>query len=263
MNSKSLAYSILQKSKKLDVILSFCQNLLYQECAKDHLQYLNSRLPLEYQQKFRFGYFPPWKHLELLPLDLQKDLKDLKLLYQWNVSDQFNSKFGTCFYEHHNLIFPTFDDGGNIVCLNGRTLLSDYEQRNLHIDKYKNGFYTKSQVLFGLHHTKQTIAQTGKVFLVEGQLDALTCYRHGIDNVVALCGTALSEYQMYLLSKYGGPDLTIYLMLDNDEAGKKAALKIMHKYKNVQFEQVIIPEPFKDIDEYLNKSGDHHFLSIF
>lgn len=117
----------------------------------------------------------------------------------------------------NRLMFPIHDGQGRMIGFGGRTLGDDEA-------KYLNGaespLYRKSSVLYGLHHALASMRETKKVIVVEGYFDVLACHRVGMHNVVATCGTALTEEHAKLLKRYVE---TVTLCLDSDAAGQAAA----------------------------------------
>lgn len=134
-------------------------------------------------------------------LGIQKDLSEGKIY------DRFRNR----------LMFPIHDGGGELVGFGGRTLGEDDAK---YINSGETPLYNKSVILYGLHHAKEAIRNTKKVVLVEGYFDVLACHKHGIDNAIAVSGTALTEQHVKILKRYCE---TVVLCLDQDPAGKKAA----------------------------------------
>ena len=63
----------------------------------------------------------------------------------------------------------------------------------------------------------------------------------------------MSDYQFSLLTRYTND---IFLLLDNDEAGEKGRKKIISKFsKFANIHNFYLPEPYKDIDEYLSQNS--------
>lgn len=141
------------------------------------------------------------KEIVLSGLAIQKDLENERPY------DRFRNR----------LMFPIHDGQGRIIGFGGRTLANDDA-------KYLNGaespLYRKSTVLYGLHHALQAMRDAKKVIVVEGYFDVLACHRVGMKNVVATCGTALTEEHAKLLKRYVE---TVVLCLDSDRAGQAAA----------------------------------------
>ena len=121
---------------------------------------------------------------------------------------------------HHRLVFPIHDSEGQLVGYAGRNL-DGSEPRYL----FPPGF-RKSQVVFNLHRALRDAA--GCAIVVEGFFDCLRVHQAGYHNVVALMGVTLSEVQeQLLLARF--PKLV--LMLDGDEAGRRASQQLVARLK--------------------------------
>lgn len=264
MNSKSHALNVLGKNQKFQEIIETCQELLYSSPeAESHLKYLDSRIKNRAdQKKFQFGFLPPFPLVrKLLSSRVISNLKDLSLYREWKgFNNVYNAISGKCHLEYNNLIFPIKNEYDQIVGLSGRTLLSKEEMKEKKTDKYKNSFFIKNEILFGLNFAKEEIAKTKKVFLTEGQVDTISAQIAGLKNVVSVNGTSLSIYQIYLLKKFGGPDLEIGVLFDNDSPGDSGFSKICSRYNQyLKKIQRIRPSPeFSDIDEMITKSNLSH-----
>ena len=72
------------------------------------------------------------------------------------------------------------------------------------------------------HLAREAIREHHFVFVTEGYKDVLAMHAAGFRNTVALCGTALTDQQITLLSRY-----TRYaiIMLDGDEAGQTNGIR--------------------------------------
>lgn len=259
MDTSSFIKNTLVNSKKFENVVAICKDLLKTfDLAGQTKEYLNARITLHNQQKFDFGYFPGDEDLNVLIDKVGLNtLKSLGLIYP----DKNNPIVMTSLLKNHNLIMPIKDDYGYTVALVGRSLYSEEEQKAKEIQKYKytNG-YKKSNNLFGLCYAKKAIRNTQRAIVVEGQIDCITCHSYGLHNTVALGGSSMGDYQIYLLMKSGVKD--IYLLLDNDEAGRKGSQKIIDKFsKYLKFHLIKIPDDYKDIDQYLRNSKNHNALN--
>lgn len=259
--TNNFTINLLNESTKIKEIISSCVDLLYCNEAKPYLEYLKNRLNKKAIKEFEFGLLPPNELLYLLSSKTISNLKELKLYNEWSINDQINSIDSYNFFKNHNVIMPIKDDFNNYVGITGRTILSEIERKAQNIDKYKNSFFTKSVILFGLNEAKYSIMTTKKVFLVEGQLDCITCHSNGFYNVVSLNGTTFGIFQLYLLKKYGGENLEICLLLDNDEPGNIAMDKIIKNMsKFAKITKIKVPNQFHDIDSYINTTNNFDLL---
>ena len=135
------------------------------------------------------------------------------------------TEFGIGYYTgsgilHHRVVFPIHDSAGQLVGYAGRSL-DGGEPRYL----FPPGF-RKSQVVFNLHRAVRKAA--GCAIVVEGFFDCLRVHQAGYSNVVALLGVSLSEVQEQLLLERF-PRLV--LMLDGDEAGRRASQQLAGRLK--------------------------------
>ena len=118
----------------------------------------------------------------------------------------------------HRLIFPICDALGRPIAFGGRTLRDEDQPK--YLNSPETAAFNKSATLFGLHMAKQAIIKTGVALIVEGYTDVIACHQHGLDNVVATLGTALTTEHVSALRHYAEK---VVLLFDADEAGLKAA----------------------------------------
>ena len=118
----------------------------------------------------------------------------------------------------NRLIIPIADEYGNIVAFSGRTIHGE-EPKYLLTQETK--VFHKSEILFNYSNAKSQ-SYGKELFIVEGFMDVIGSKKLGIDNVVALMGTAITSKHIELLKKL---KCELVLALDNDEAGKRAMLK--------------------------------------
>jgi DNA primase len=225
--------------------------------AQESKDYLDSRLSTDSQELFEFGYFPDPSNLSVLIDMIGEDtlVKD-KLLYSKDIEDSlYPRRVNFCYFQDYPIILPFKDTYGNIVALVGRTLLGDEERKQKKIPKYKNTMdFKKGQYLFGLYENKQSIIEQNCVYVVEGQFDVIKAVEKGFKNIVALGTSNMSIYQFSLISRYTD---NIFLLLDNDEAGEKGRKLAVNKFgKLANIQNFYIADDYKDIDEYLTKTGD-------
>ena len=99
------------------------------------------------------------------------------------------------------------------------------------------------------------------VFVFEGFMDVIACYRAGINNAIATMGTSLTENQVEIISSLTN---NITLCYDGDNPGieaSKRAIKMFMK-KNISLSSIVLPEGL-DPDDYINKFGKEAFLDLF
>ena len=145
------------------------------------------------------------------------------------------------------VIFPLFDHRGNPVGFSGRILPWDKRETGKYINSPETLIYHKSNMLYGLNLTRSYIKKKKTAIIVEGELDAISSYQAGIKNVVAIKGSALTEGQVHLLSRFAD---RFILALDSDMAGDAAARRGLTIAGNAGVEvKVTEITNYKDPDE--------------
>lgn len=148
------------------------------------------------------------------------------------------------------IMFPLFDHRGNVLGFSGRGL-NDTDMPK-YINTRETSVYHKGNMFFGLNNAKDEIKQKENVIIVEGEFDAISLFQEGIKNVVAIKGTALTENQVNLLSRFS-PKVT--LCLDQDSAGFEATKRSLEVIeKKALTTAIIILKDAKDPDEAIKKS---------
>ncbi len=154
------------------------------------------------------------------------------------------------------LMFPIRDVHGNIVGFTGRILPgspdADKEEAK-YVNTQQTDVYNKSSVLFGLDRAKRAIRKVEYAVVVEGNMDVVASHQAGVTNVVASSGTALTEQQLDLLSRYTDK---LVLSFDNDAAGERAARRGIELALQKGFTVRVLrlpPEAGKDPDDAIRK----------
>lgn len=119
----------------------------------------------------------------------------------------------------HRVMFPIRDVSGKAVAFGGRTLADDPAK---YLNSAESPIYKKSKTLYGLFEAREALRQTQEAIIVEGYFDLMRCFDAGIENVVATCGTALTDDQARTIRRYAANALVVF---DGDAAGINAALR--------------------------------------
>lgn len=165
---------------------------------------------------------------------------------------------GSYDFFHDRLIFPIHSISGKIITLAGRTLMPDVQPK--YINGSETELYHKSKVLYNLHRAKAQIIRDGKCYLVEGYTDVMMMHQHGYTNVIASCGTALTDDQLKLLRRFCDH---IVLLYDGDGAGSRATIKAIDlAYVNGFNVSVVSDLEGMDPCEYLLKYGADGFAKL-
>lgn len=148
------------------------------------------------------------------------------------------------------LIFPLFDHRDNVVGFSGRIL----EPGNIpskYINTRETLVYHKGDHVYGLHITKEAMRRENQVILVEGEFDVLSCFQNGIGNVIGVKGTALTDNQVNLISRFVQK---ITFCFDGDNAGQNAIKRSLAVVEKKGLTPTVIEIPGgKDPDEALSK----------
>lgn len=232
----------------------FLNNLLNEDEAEIARNYLQKRnVKTQTARAFGLGYsLRGWENL--LNYLKQKGIKqeDAHTLGLIGKSDdgRFFDKLPG------RLIFPIFSPNGRVVAFAGRKL-DPSEKGGKYINSPESIVYSKSRVLYGLSFAKDEIRRLNKAVIVEGYMDLISLYQHGIKNVVAVSGTALTDEQVQLLSRY---TKDVVLLFDADTAGMKASMRSIEVLLKHDMEVKIVSLPEgEDPDSYVQKFGKDKF----
>lgn len=150
------------------------------------------------------------------------------------------------------IIFPIHNLSGKVIAFAGRVIGSGSDQPK-YINSPETPIYHKSDALYGIYQAKQRIKQLDKCLLVEGYTDVIALHQAGVDYAVASSGTALTEAQVQLISRF---TKHVSILFDGDAAGIKAALRGVDKIlEHGLYVKVILLPPGEDPDSYAKQVG--------
>ena len=148
------------------------------------------------------------------------------------------------------VMFPIANDSGKIVAFGGRALGDDLPK---YLNSPETPIYTKSNILYHLDRAKESLRQRDFAVLVEGYMDAIAVARAGISNVVASCGTSLTEPQVKLLNRFTRRIIVNY---DPDTAGQAATERSLTILLEQGAEVNVLALPGgKDPDSFIRAEG--------
>src|SRR5579864_8842504 len=149
------------------------------------------------------------------------------------------------------LMFPIHNESGKVIGFGGRALRSGDEPK--YLNSPETPLYRKSYVLYNLHRAKDAIRKTDYSVLVEGYMDVIGVYSAGVRNVVASCGTALTNTQVRALKRHSD---RIVVNFDPDAAGANAAERSIQMLLDEGLQvRVLELEGDLDPDEFIKHSG--------
>lgn len=200
--------------------------------------------------RFGFGYAPnSWDALITAMQEkgyTKQEMLDAGLVIKSEKNGRIYDRF------RNRWMVPIIDLRGNVIGFGGR-VLDDSTPK--YLNSPETMIFNKRKNLFALNFAKKTKQEM--LILCEGYMDAIALHQYGFDCAVASLGTALTEEQANLLSKYTN---CVVLTYDGDEAGQNAtrrAIPILEK-TGLQV-RVLRMEGAKDPDEYLRKFGADRF----
>lgn len=201
-----------------DAAAWFHENLLRQKFAAPARDYLRGRgIGKEIAVRWQLGYAPDsWDALT----DFLRGAKYTpdEILKSGLVSAP-EGKRSVYARFRNRVMFPICNDYGEVIAFSGRTLGDDPAK---YVNSPETPLFTKGRVLFGLEKSKRAIIDANEVVVCEGQLDLISAFEAGVQNVTAPQGTAFTPQQARLLSRFAE---SVVLCFDSDNAGRAAVEK--------------------------------------
>jgi len=226
---------------------------LKQNDSKEAIRYLKNRdVGLDVIKRFGVGYAPNKRDL-LYRYLIEKGVDCKDILSSGLVTLTKNGEYVDRF--RNRIMFPMFNAVGEIIGFGGRTIDSTLPK---YINSPETVLYAKGKNLYGLNFAKGSGEDT--LIVVEGYMDVISLHKHGITNVVAAMGTALTEYQGRLLRRYADK---IIIAFDSDAAGQKATMRGLDLLAKMGCDvKVLILPSGKDPDEFINNNGKEKFRAL-
>lgn len=237
----------------LAVATNFYQYSLQQQEGQEALKYLyhQRNLKPENIEKFKIGYAPEgWQTLYHYLVEIKH--YPIILVEQTGLIKKKSKGEGYIDYFRNRLMIPIQDINGKIIAFGARSLDGSEPK---YLNSPDTNLFSKSKTLFALNFAQKSIVKQDKVIVVEGYFDAITLHNYGIDNVVAVLGTALTQHHIKLLSRYT-ESKEIIVNFDADKAGLKATQRAIKEVENLVYSgqlklKVLTIPNGKDADEYL------------
>ncbi|MDR2976752.1 MAG: DNA primase [Streptococcaceae bacterium] len=159
---------------------------------------------------------------------------------------------------NNRLMFAIHDQNGQTIGFSGRVWQKDDERPGKYVNTTTTPIFEKSDVLYNLDHAKASVKKSKEVYLMEGFMDVIAAHKAGLQNVVAIMGTALTERHVKTLSFFAKK---IILVTDGDKAGQAAIEKSLKVIHNLEVQIVKIPDA-QDPDEYAHEHGSEALLNL-
>lgn len=204
-------------------------------------------------RRFGLGYAPKgWSniinHLKRKGYS-QLDLVNAGLIIKGK-NDSYYDRF------RERVIFPVFDYKGRVIGFGGRVL---DDSKPKYLNSPETEIFKKGTNLYGLNFAIKDLKDR-TIIIVEGYMDCISLHQHGITNVVASLGTALTAQQAKLLKRYADKIIIAY---DSDTAGKNATLRGLDILRKEGFDLKVLSVPKgKDPDEFIKNNGTEAFMKL-
>lgn len=155
----------------------------------------------------------------------------------------------------NRLMFPITNRGDRVVAFGGRDMSGESEAK--YLNSPETPIYNKREILYGLSQTKDSVREQRSLVVVEGYMDFLQLYQHGVTNIAATSGTALTTGHVSQMRKFAD---TVHVAYDGDAAGKKAAIGAGYSLLKGGVTPKIVNVPAEsDPDSWVRKAGVDRF----
>lgn len=147
------------------------------------------------------------------------------------------------------LMFPLKDHRGNILGFSGRSLTGEGDAK--YVNTPETSVYHKRETLFGIDAAIESIKKADRAILVEGEFDAISSFKEGLTNTVAIKGSAVTRDQLMLIKRF---TKKLTLALDMDSSGNETTKKAIWECEYLDMEVSIAQFKYgKDPDEAIQK----------
>jgi DNA primase len=252
--SQRATSGITSKKERLYEINSFAKEYYHYvltklPAGKKAMDYLKNRgVTDKVIETFRLGFAPPTGKALGDYLVKKKNYPREEII---EAGLGFDGRTGLVDFFRGRLLFPLIDHRDNIVGFSGRVMEGDVPSK--YINTRETLIYHKGEHMFGLNITKDAIRREKQAIIVEGEFDVLSCFEHGVSNVVAVKGTALTEQHVNLINRYANK---VTFCFDDDKAGQEAIKRslIVVEKKGLTPTVIAIPNG-KDPDEAMKEDA--------
>jgi DNA primase len=218
-------------------------------------EYLAGRgLTPEGIKTFRIGYAPDSFNALRDRLSGMADNETLRASGLFSSKEQGDGSLGPIYDRFRKRVtFPICNESGRVIAFTARTLETGDKAGAKYINSPETPLYSKSLVLFNLDKARAAIRQMEFALLVEGQMDCISVYLRGIQNVIATSGTAFTEQQMAILKRHTSQ---VVVNFDPDAAGSNAAEKSIALLTEEGFNiKIVTLDGGLDPDRYIRERG--------
>jgi DNA primase len=160
---------------------------------------------------------------------------------------------GAGFYDafRGRLMFPIHNESGKVIAFGGRALKNDDQPK--YLNSPETPIYRKTSTLYNLHRAREAMRRSNRAVLVEGYMDVIGAYAADVREVVASCGTALTNPQVRAIHRHAD---TVVVNFDPDDAGGNAAERAIQLLLDESLHvRVLTLDGGLDPDEYVKQNG--------
>ena len=187
------------------------------EGAKARAYLASRRFDALTMERFGFGYAPAGRQALKAALSQFEDAMLIEAGMRIAVDDKEPyDRF------RDRLTMPIHDARGRVIGFAARILDADKKDAPKYLNSPDTPLFDKGRTLFNLHRAGPASRQSGRIVVVEGQMDVIALAAAGIAEAVAPMGTALTERQLEMLWRLVE---TPILCFDGDAAGQRAAMR--------------------------------------
>ena len=239
-------------------------------------KYLEQRcLSSEIIQGYEIGYAPPgWQNLLntlgksavartcMAEAGLIKRSDTREDAVADNRSGARSADDGGGYYDRfrNRIMFPIRDQRGRVIGFGGRALTD--EDNPKYLNSPETPLFHKGRELYGLFQARRQNKKPENLYVVEGYMDVIALAQHGVDNVAATLGTAVTEQHLEKLFRVAN---RIIFCFDGDNAGRtaarrslEAAIPRLQEGRQVFFK--FMPQG-DDPDSFIRQHGAERFCS--
>jgi len=224
-------------------------------------EYLAGRgLTPEGIKAFRMGYAPDSFNALRDRLRPMADDETLRASGLFSAKEQGDGTLGAIYDRFRKrVMFPIANEGGRVIAFTARTLETGDKAGAKYINSPETPLYSKGQVLFNLDKAKTSIRKHEFALLVEGQMDCISVFLRGIQNVIATSGTAFTEQQVGLLKRHTSQ---VVVNFDPDAAGSNAAEKSIALLTEEGFTiKIVTLDGGLDPDRFVRERGVEAYMA--
>ena len=226
------------------------------QIGKTAMEYLTEKrgLPMTIIRRFGIGYAP--NDFGALTAVLRKNGftdEEMKEAFLCGISQKSGRAFDMF---RDRVMFPVIDNTGNVIAFSGRDVGGQDSRK--YVNSSDTPAFQKRRNLFALNFAKNHCAE--QLILCEGNVDVVSLHAAGFENAVASLGTALTDEQARIMTKY---TKQVILAYDSDEAGQRAAHRAMGIFAKVGLDvRILQMQGAKDPDEFIKKFGAEKFRQL-